>query len=558
MDVALLYIDPHPSMRLLVEKALEGEAFVVHHAPSALDAQQSAAEARPDLILVDVDRVRAAELVPALRGLPGLDHVRLLASTADARPEHVEKMLTWGFDRVWLHPLDVDALARELRLALPPAPAADAPAPAIEGPPPAEDAVPAGAAPADAAERAATALDAEPSLPPAAEAPLAPLAPAEVPPLWRLGLTPLVAQLVRSTASAEGVLALLDHDGQALAIVAAAGSRRADRDGAADAVPPVGTRLWARSVPWIRPALDAGEAVAVGADGLADSPLVPPGSQALLVVPVPSDGRVRGVVVLGKHRASRGPAFAEGKVARSLAHARQIGGVVEILEALDRAASRKRHELGALRVQSVRSLLAELTAAARPSRRNGAGPEAIHDDGGGAPDLDPVVRLGLAVAERLGLPVRVQDALREALELRDLGRAWVEQVLSARATFSVAGRERLLESAAEHGARILGELDGPPAVLELLRACRALDDGEQPAADGNGGDLPVAARVMAVVSAYGSLLAGRAMEDAAASRAVSEALAELSRRGAHRYDPEVARALVGLAAPGDAAEVEPR
>src|SRR5262245_63410262 len=93
----LLYVDPDAATRLLVQKALVSERFVVLTAASTCEAQETAALARPDIAVIDVDRIRAADVVPALRRAAGLEDVRLLASTAHAWPAHLEKMLVLGF-----------------------------------------------------------------------------------------------------------------------------------------------------------------------------------------------------------------------------------------------------------------------------------------------------------------------------------------------------------------------------------------------------------------------------------------------------------------------------
>jgi response regulator RpfG family c-di-GMP phosphodiesterase len=208
------------------------------------------------------------------------------------------------------------------------------------------------------------------------------------------------------------------------------------------------------------------------------------------------------------------------------------------LKDLDRAAGRKRRELQQLRIETVKGLLGDLVARTRPSRRGGG---RRHPDGA---DADCVIRLGLALAERLGLPPRRRDVLRQALEVRDVGREWVERVLFGRGPFSVAGRERALERHAEHGAEILTALDWPPAVVELVRRQQARGGGDgQPTALCTA-DLPVEARIMAVMSAFGDLTAGRPADAGAAG--IQEALAEIARHAGTRYDPEVVQALIGL------------
>src|ERR1041385_8295573 len=125
MERTLLFIDPDPVTHVLIERVLGPEGFSVFHAETALEGQEYAARLLPDLILVDVDRVRATEVITALRRCPGLERARLLASTAHAWPEHLEKMLALGFDRALVEPLDIDTLAHELRDCLPSAPAVD-------------------------------------------------------------------------------------------------------------------------------------------------------------------------------------------------------------------------------------------------------------------------------------------------------------------------------------------------------------------------------------------------------------------------------------------------
>jgi response regulator RpfG family c-di-GMP phosphodiesterase len=124
----LLYIDPDPATQQLVRTVLAPEGFLVNGARSAIEGHESVVRLRPDLVLVDIDAVKVAEVVPGLRQSPGLEQVRLVAATACAGAEHLEKMLAWGFDRVLLKPVDIDTLADELASALPLIDAVSAPA----------------------------------------------------------------------------------------------------------------------------------------------------------------------------------------------------------------------------------------------------------------------------------------------------------------------------------------------------------------------------------------------------------------------------------------------
>ncbi len=743
MERTLLFIDPDPATRLLVERVLSPEGFSVLHAETALEGQEYAARILPDLILVDVDRARAADLVPALRRCPGLERVRLLASTAHAWPDHLEKMLALGFDRAFVEPLDIDTLAQELRECLPGSPAAangagdgaangagpiasaahagggsllaaaarsngghaiempasgnaldeietpdeldagdaldsagavesihaldpsdalgapdkldeadaeaaaeapivaveradasdvpaaldtrdvaavtaaldgqdvlaatfetrdgvDAPASAdppraaiptrIASPPVLEASASVAAAdpidvpraadrgeefdhrsgidqghgPDPAAEGAEPIVRREPedvaraagagaaTVPPARAgalepAPLEPVAlePMEVPSLWRLGLTPLTAALVRATGAADGLLALLDDQARVLVIVAGASSRQVDDGTPIDAGVPIGTRVLVGATPWIAPALAGRDATVLTAEVAEPSPLVPAGSQALLIVPVASRDKVHGLAVLGKSHATRAAVFGSGKIAAGLSQGRQLAGAVEVLRELDRTSGERRRALERLRVDSARAVLRDVTARTRRSRRNGAGADPAGPAGDDAAD-----RLGAALAERLGLSARQRGLLAQALPVRDIGRDWLERVLLARTTLSIADRARMLEASAEHGAEILIALGWPPAVVKLVRVHRASWNGAGWPAGLSGSAIPMEARVMAVVSAFVAAAARRAGEDEAA--VVRDVLAELGREAGRRYDPCVIDALTALALPDEA------
>jgi response regulator RpfG family c-di-GMP phosphodiesterase len=565
MDRTLLYIDPDPATQLLVRTVLAPEGFLVCEARTALEGQQSAARTRPDLVLVDVDVVKAAEVVPVLRQSPGLEQVRLLASTACAGAEHLEKMLAWGFDRVLLKPIDIDTLARELDRTLPPV-AAPSEAPAV--------APPASASPADtghgedvpralgrhetATVVATTTVEAAPAAPVDAEPPDLALEPVDVPPLWRLSLTPGLAALVGASASTEGVLALLDDETRALVIVATASSRRASNGAEGDAGAPLGTRVRVTGASWLDPVVERREAGVVSVDAVAPSPLVPAGSQALLVVPVASSERLYGVAILGKRRGSKSPPFSSGHVARSLAQASRLAAVVRALEELDRATGQKRRELERLRIDTARTVLAEVLAGGKPARRGGLGRERGHlDNGRSGARREDVILLGVTLAERLGVSSRRRDVLRQALEVHDIGQTWVEDVLVPRATLASLGREALPDACARQGAEILAALDWPPPVVELVRTHQAWWNGEGQPPGLSGARIPVEARIMAVVTAFARLTGGRTSADRTA--AVDDGLAELVRQAGQRFDPDVVEALVELgrsSEPSDLTEVD--
>jgi CheY-like chemotaxis protein len=431
---------------------------------------QLAELSRPELVVVDVDTAHsAAELVHAVRRVPGMESSVLLASTSEHRQERLARTMESGFQGILVKPLDIDSLAHELARHL------------------------AGVAP-DAPEP----LTARPQ--PTLEHPIHPL--------WRKTLAPIVASVVQSTAAAYGLLAL--HDGDALVVVAAHSLRPAED------LPPIGTRVPLSAVEWLLPALRARQAVVMRGEELKGAPLVPVSSTILVAAPVADDRQAYGVAVLGERR-QRPFGLPEAQVAQCVAEATRIGRILQEFERRDEAIRHRRTELDHARLAAARAIATGLPLDLKGKDAGAAGR----------------VRLGLDLAERLGVPVSERSVLEQALEVRDLGRIWLQRVVSPLVALPDSDRQAIVDAEAVETCGFVRGLGWPEPVLELIEASRM---GLR-----SGGDVPLAARILAVVAAY----QGLADTPAPGGKALTprEALAQLR----HECGSELEAVLTALA-----------
>ncbi|MGE0483758.1 MAG: response regulator [Gammaproteobacteria bacterium] len=121
--IRLLYIEDNPANARLLEKffALKQDWQLV----VATSADAGLAQARampPDAILMDINLPgkSGAEALTDVRADPTLGRLPVIAVSADARPDHVARMIEHGFDAYLTKPVDfaeLDAtLARVLEL----------------------------------------------------------------------------------------------------------------------------------------------------------------------------------------------------------------------------------------------------------------------------------------------------------------------------------------------------------------------------------------------------------------------------------------------------------
>jgi two-component system cell cycle response regulator DivK len=119
-DVHILYIEDNPENRLLVRRILEAEGYSVSEATDGPSGLETAAETKPDLILLDINlpEIDGYDLARRFRNTPGLQQVPILAVTANVMQGDRERTLEAGCDGYIQKPIDVDRLPDQIRAAL--------------------------------------------------------------------------------------------------------------------------------------------------------------------------------------------------------------------------------------------------------------------------------------------------------------------------------------------------------------------------------------------------------------------------------------------------------
>ena len=112
----VLYIEDDFNNRVLVRRILLAEGYEVDEAEDAKQGIQMASHNPPDLILMDISMPGMDGLTATaeLRNIPDLDHVPIIAVTANVMEGDREMTLNAGCDGYIQKPIDVDSFANEV------------------------------------------------------------------------------------------------------------------------------------------------------------------------------------------------------------------------------------------------------------------------------------------------------------------------------------------------------------------------------------------------------------------------------------------------------------
>jgi two-component system cell cycle response regulator DivK len=112
----VLYIEDNADNRMLVRRILMASDIDVDEADNAVDGIDQAQQTLPDLILMDIsmpgmDGLSATE---RLRAMPELDHIPIIALTANVREGDKEMTIEAGCDGYIGKPIDVDKFPEQV------------------------------------------------------------------------------------------------------------------------------------------------------------------------------------------------------------------------------------------------------------------------------------------------------------------------------------------------------------------------------------------------------------------------------------------------------------
>lgn len=154
------------------------------------------------------------------------------------------------------------------------------------------------------------------------------------------------------------------------------------------------------------------------------------------------------------------------------------------------------------------------------------------------------MRLARAVAEQLAVDPETPDEVALAALLRDIGRADVpEGVLETEGALSEEQRA-MVRAHVESGVRLLESVDFPWKVIPVIRHHHERYDGRGYPDGLRGREIPIGARILAVVDAFLSMISDRPHRKALP---VGDVLQELIREAGSQFDPEVVEVFLRVA-----------
>lgn len=157
--------------------------------------------------------------------------------------------------------------------------------------------------------------------------------------------------------------------------------------------------------------------------------------------------------------------------------------------------------------------------------------------------LSRVQAYALATARRLDVGEEDQDGLRVAAMVHDIGRLGIpDNILSKEGSLTDEEREKIRDYPAL-GSRLLATIPFPWPIVPIVRHHREHFDGTG-YPDGLAGDaIPLAARILAVVDAYDSLVSGGSHRDPTPHE---DAVTEIRALAGTQFDPSVAGAFLDV------------
>jgi signal transduction histidine kinase len=115
-QIRILYVEDDAPSRMLVKQVLQFAGYKVFEAEDGMTGIRVAQEAKPDLILMDINMpgLDGHEAATKIKSLPGMSDLPIIAVTANVMEGDRERALTAGCDGYLAKPIDVDALPDQI------------------------------------------------------------------------------------------------------------------------------------------------------------------------------------------------------------------------------------------------------------------------------------------------------------------------------------------------------------------------------------------------------------------------------------------------------------
>lgn len=112
----VLYVEDNLENRILIRRILQAAGFEILEAENASQAFQAVQSQIPDLILMDINmpEIDGYTLTSHLKSIPALQHVPIVALTANVMKGDRERTFQAGCDGYIQKPVDVDSLPQQV------------------------------------------------------------------------------------------------------------------------------------------------------------------------------------------------------------------------------------------------------------------------------------------------------------------------------------------------------------------------------------------------------------------------------------------------------------
>ncbi|MBI3609077.1 MAG: response regulator [Nitrospirae bacterium] len=243
------------------------------------------------------------------------------------------------------------------------------------------------------------------------------------------------------------------------------------------------------------------------------------GLQALLVCPIKKSAALLGLMVMGESRRWERSPFTPEKIRLCDSMARQMANAIENARLYEEVVF-KGNQLKAANVDSIKALAQAL--------------ETKDVDTMG--HSDRTVEHALALAKRMGVSEKDQELFQYAAILHDIGKIGIPEMILKKPAKLTTEEFEVMKQHPVLGARIVQQIKFLEPVVPLVRADHERWDGKGYPDGLKGEAIPLGARVVAIVDAYDAMTSDRVYRKAPGKE---YALAELQKNAGTQFDPDL-------------------